>query len=81
MGLHSPYLQGFHWYFKSNLPCMTISLRGDVNWPACSPDLSPPDYFLWAYLKSLVYKNRSKTLEDCMNPIRAEIDNIPGRYA
>jgi hypothetical protein len=26
-------------------------------WPARSPDLSPNDFFLWAYLKSKVYDN------------------------
>ncbi|GFU72263.1 uncharacterized protein TNCV_370181 [Trichonephila clavipes] len=43
----------------------------------CPPDLSPPDYFLWTYLKSLVYKDCSKTLEDLRDNIRAEIGNIP----
>ncbi|GFW21747.1 uncharacterized protein TNCV_2529461 [Trichonephila clavipes] len=26
-----------------------------VNWPACSPDLSCLDFFLWGHMKSLVY--------------------------
>ncbi|GFT78123.1 hypothetical protein TNCV_837361 [Trichonephila clavipes] len=37
--------------------------------------------FPWAYPKFLVYKDRSKTLEVLRNHIRAEIDNISGRYA
>ena len=32
-------------------PGRLISLRGDVEWPARSPDLSPCDVFLWGYLK------------------------------
>jgi len=27
-------------------------------WPPRSPDLTPPDYFLWAYLKGRVYRNK-----------------------
>ncbi|GFU31317.1 DUF4817 domain-containing protein [Trichonephila clavipes] len=61
---------------RATFPECLNSLRGNINWPACSPDLSPPDYCLWAYLESLVYKDRSKTLEDLRNHIQAEIDNI-----
>ncbi|GFU99978.1 hypothetical protein TNCV_310191 [Trichonephila clavipes] len=68
---------------RSNNSSYPLSKKGigEVIWPTCSPDLSPSDYFLWAYLMSLVYKDRSKTLDDLMNHIRTEIDNIPGRYA
>ncbi|GFV07188.1 uncharacterized protein TNCV_3602061 [Trichonephila clavipes] len=72
----SPHLQSFHGYFKSSLPRMIgLPARGR-NWPAHSPDLSPPDYFLLVYLKSLVYKDCSKTLEGLRNNIRAEMGNI-----
>lgn len=62
---------------RAAFPERLISLRGDVNWPARSPDLAPPDFFLWGYLKSLVYQNRPNTLDDLRNNIRAVIDNIP----
>ncbi|GFU43671.1 putative DD41D transposase [Trichonephila clavipes] len=32
-----------------------ISRFGPVNWPQRSCDLTPLDYFLWGYVKSLVY--------------------------
>jgi hypothetical protein len=32
-----------------------ILLRGEIPWPARSPDLSASDYFLWGYLKAKVY--------------------------
>ncbi|GFY17432.1 putative DD41D transposase [Trichonephila clavipes] len=32
-----------------------ISRFGPVNWPPRSCDLTPLDYFLWGYVKSLVY--------------------------
>ena len=43
---------------------------------AYSPDLSPPDYFLWGYLKDMVYKNNPRTIKDLKNNIRKEIRQI-----
>ncbi|GFV11176.1 uncharacterized protein TNCV_2719191 [Trichonephila clavipes] len=61
-----------------NVKRIRVSIQtGDVYWPACSPDISPPDYFMWAYLKSLIYKDHSNNVEDLRNNIRDEIDNIP----
>ncbi|GFW55430.1 putative DD41D transposase [Trichonephila clavipes] len=40
-----------------------ISRFGPVNWPPRSCDLTPLDYFLWGYVKSLVYADRSQTLD------------------
>lgn len=54
---------------REAFPGRLISLRGDVNWPARSPDLAPCDYFLWGYLKSLVYNDRPHTLEHLQNNI------------
>ncbi|XP_069594588.1 bromodomain-containing protein 7 isoform X2 [Ranitomeya imitator] len=62
---------------RQMFPGRLISLRGDVNWPARSPDLAPCDFFLWGYLKSKVYINRPNTLEDLRNNIEAEIGRIP----
>ncbi|KAG5318135.1 TC3A transposase, partial [Pseudoatta argentina] len=53
------------------------SLRGDLPWPARSPDLSPCDFFLWGYLKSLVYVDRPRTIDHLKNNIRDAIANIP----
>jgi len=39
-------------------PGRLMSLRGDVEWPERSPDLSPCDVFLWGYLKEKVFKHR-----------------------
>lgn len=64
-------------FLRQAFPGRLISLRGDVNWPARSPDLAPCDYFLWGYLKSVVYNNRPRTLEALQNNIRTEIANIP----
>ena len=39
---------------RQHFPGRLISLRGDLQWPAQSPDLAPCDYFFMGYLKSLV---------------------------
>src|ERR1700712_2412956 len=38
-----------------------IGERGTIAWPARSPDLTPPDYFLWGTLKNMVYEERFET--------------------
>jgi len=49
---------------REHFPGRLISLRGDLEWPARSPDLTPCDFFLWGYLKSRVCTNRPQTLEE-----------------
>ena len=62
---------------REMFPGRLISLRGDVEWPARSPDLSPCDFFLPGYLKEKVFKHRSRSLEDLKERIQQEIDSIP----
>ena len=40
-----------------------LSLRTRHEYPARSPDLTVLDYFLWGYLKHLVFKTRPETVE------------------
>jgi hypothetical protein len=42
-------------------PGRLVSLRGDVGWPAWSPDLSICDFFLWGYLKEKVFKHHPQS--------------------
>src|SRR5258705_5063562 len=42
-------------------------------WPPRSPDLSPPDFFLWGMLKGTVYGNKPRTLAALEDTIRREI--------
>ncbi|GFW55311.1 hypothetical protein TNCV_116971 [Trichonephila clavipes] len=50
-----------------------ISRFGPVNWPPRSCDLTPLDYFLWGYIKSLVYADKPQTLDHLENNIRRVI--------
>lgn len=62
---------------REMFPARLISQRGDIPWPARSPDLSPCDFFLWGYLKAEVYKHRPRNLQTLKEAIRTEIHRIP----
>ncbi|GFW02415.1 uncharacterized protein TNCV_1733301 [Trichonephila clavipes] len=53
-----------------------ISRFGPVNWPPRSCDLTPLDYFLWGYIKSLVYADKPQTLDHLEDNIRRVIADI-----
>lgn len=37
-------------------PDWWIGRDGPINWPPRSPDISPLDFFLWGYVKDIVYQ-------------------------
>jgi len=45
-------------------------------WPPRSPDLSPPDFFLWGALKGKTYASKPRTIQELENNIRREIAAI-----
>ncbi|GFX01899.1 DUF4817 domain-containing protein [Trichonephila clavipes] len=53
-----------------------ISHFGPVKWPPRSCDLTPLDYFLCSYVKSLVYADKPQTLDHLENNIRRVIADI-----
>ncbi|GFU70875.1 uncharacterized protein TNCV_1005551 [Trichonephila clavipes] len=53
-----------------------ISRFGPVNWPTRSCDLTPLDFFLWSYVKSLVYADKPQTLDHLEDNIRRVIADI-----
>ena len=42
-------------WLDKKFPNRWIGRRGPIEWPARSPDLTPPDFFLWGYLKNIIY--------------------------
>jgi hypothetical protein len=42
-----------------------------------SPDLNPPDLYLWEYLKDNVYENNPQTIGELKAAITAKIREIP----
>ncbi|GFV67564.1 transposable element Tcb1 transposase [Trichonephila clavipes] len=53
-----------------------ISRFGPVNWPPRSFDLTPLYYFLWGYVKSLVYEDKPQTRDHLEDNIRSVIADI-----
>ncbi|GFX63325.1 transposase domain containing protein [Trichonephila clavipes] len=53
-----------------------ISRFGPVNWPPRSCDLTPLDYFLWGYVRSLVYADKPQMLDHLEDNIRRVIADI-----
>ena len=42
-----------------------------------SPDLNPPDFHLWGYLKANVYENNPQTIGELKAAITGKIRQIP----
>ncbi|GFV18497.1 transposable element Tc3 transposase [Trichonephila clavipes] len=61
---------------KDTLGDRLISRFGPVNWPPRSCDLTLLDYFLWGYVKSLVYADKPQTLDHLEDNIRRVIADI-----
>ena len=47
-----------------------------MNWPPRSCDLTPLDYFLWGYVKSLVYVNKPQSIDALETNITRVINGI-----
>ena len=67
-------------FLDQNFPGQWIGRRGPIEWPPRSPDMTPMDFFFWGYLKSVVYRNRPRTLDELEARIRNAIANIPPAY-
>lgn len=61
---------------RQMFPARLISKRGDIPWPPRSPDLTPPDFFLWGYLKHKVYMNNPRNIRQLKENIRGEMAAI-----
>lgn len=59
-----------HWarsvrtFLDESFPRRWIGRSGPTTWPARSPDLTPLDYFLWGYIKEIVYKQKPRTTDE-----------------
>ena len=53
-----------------------ISRFGDIAWPARSPDLTVPDFFLWGFLNDRVFWRRIVTIQELKQAIIDEVAAI-----
>ena len=66
-------------WLKERFNTRLVSRRLDTFWSPHSPDLSPPDFFLWGYLKSKVYRNKPRTIPELQKAVEDEIRAIPAK--
>jgi hypothetical protein len=59
--------------FKDRL----ISRKCEIEWAAHSPDLNPPYFYLWGYLKDNVHEKNPQTIGELKAAITAKIREIP----
>lgn len=52
---------------------MWIGRGGTIAWPPRSPDLTPLDFFLWGYLKGVVYASECHTAEEMRRVVEASV--------
>uniref|UniRef100_H2ZS87 Tc1-like transposase DDE domain-containing protein n=1 Tax=Latimeria chalumnae TaxID=7897 RepID=H2ZS87_LATCH len=57
-------------------PDKWIGRHGPIAWPLCSPDLSPLDYVLWGYVKTVVYSSKPQSLDELRARITSAIHEI-----
>ena len=53
-----------------------ISYFDDIAWPARSPDLTVPDFFLWGFLNDRVFWRRIVTIQELKQAIIDEVAAI-----
>lgn len=66
-------------YLNEQYPNRWFGTNGPIRWPARSPDITPPDYFLWGYVKDIVYKEPIEDMADLINKITAACFRITRR--
>ncbi|GFT35804.1 uncharacterized protein TNCV_1288601 [Trichonephila clavipes] len=63
-------------HFNPRIYNYLVEYSKKVYWPPRSCDLTPLDYFLWGYVKSLVYADKPQTLDHLEDNIRRVIADI-----
>ena len=59
-----------HWawdvrnFLNATFNGMWCGRGGPIAWPPNSPDLTPPDFFVWGFVKDLVYAQKPRNIDD-----------------
>lgn len=53
-----------------------IGRQGPICWPPRSPDLTPCDFFLWGYIKNIVYREKIRDLNHLRNRINEAMTTV-----
>ena len=61
---------------NERFPDVWIGRGGPIPWPPQSPDLSPPDFFLWGYIKNIVYAGKIRNIQLMQERITSAIETV-----
>ena len=59
-----------HWglavcqFLNDTFPETWIERDDSIQWPPRSPDITPSDFFLWGYVKDIVYRTKVRDVSD-----------------
>ena len=71
-----------HWglhvreFLNETFPDRWIGKDGAIPWPPHSPDITPLDFFLWGYVKDIVYQTKVRDMTDLKQRISNAIATI-----
>jgi hypothetical protein len=63
-------------WLDEHFPQRWFGRCGQLEYPSRSPDLIPPDFFLWGILKNEVYAQKPRTIEQLKENIVEACDKI-----
>ena len=75
-GAPAHFSTGVRTYLNRKFPNKWIGRGGSIDWPPRSPGLTPMDYFLWGYVKNLVFNTPPTTPENMQERIRNAFHTI-----
>ena len=61
---------------NERFPDVWIGRGGTIPWPLRSPDLSPLDFFLWGYIKNIVYAEKIRNIQHQQDRITSAIETV-----
>ena len=64
-------------WLNEHFPQRWIGRRGAIEWPPRSPDMTPPDFFVWGVIKDKVYGSRPRNLDELRTAITNAFLEIP----
>ena len=64
------YALDVHTFLNLHFPGQWIGYAGPLTWAACSPDLTPMDFFAWGFIKRHVFTQHIPMFQELRNCIR-----------
>ncbi|GBO03339.1 hypothetical protein AVEN_39749-1 [Araneus ventricosus] len=63
-------------FLDENFPDRLCGRGGLIPWPSRSPDITPLDFFLWGFVKNIVYKIPVPSLDELKRRIVTAVQNV-----